>query len=114
MSVYNSIPHQCGCNTASKAPCNNNMKFIYKFNNGHCKFSCGIHAHVNSVYAALDIQDYILFLKKSNNSINTFDVVMTPKSPCVLDLCLMSTAGHGGRVRSRSCLTIPIDRLGAL
>ena len=76
MSVYNNIPQQCGCNTASKAPCANKIKYIYQFNNGDCKFSCGIHARVNSVYAALNTQDYIMVLKKSsNNSQNTFDVL---------------------------------------
>jgi len=77
MSVINNIPTQCGCNTASKAPCKNKIMFIFNFNDGHREreFSCGIHAHVNSIYTALNIHDSVLVMKKRNNSINTFDVL---------------------------------------
>ena len=77
MSVIHDIPTVCGCITANKAPCNNKIMFIFDFNdiNRKKQVSCGVHAHVNSIYAALNIEDHVVVLKKTHNSTNSFNVL---------------------------------------
>lgn len=79
LTMFYNVPDMCGCTNSSKskhASCHNNVSYVYQYQNGRLKYSCGIFGHIDSIITSIQINDHVNIFKKLRG--NQF--VMTKKN----------------------------------